>query len=46
MAEQWAAEHKEELIADAKRMIASSAELQKMYEKEQRQRQRMTQGRS
>ena len=38
MAEQWGAEHREELIADAKRMIASSPELQKMYEKEQRQR--------
>jgi hypothetical protein len=46
MAEQWAAEHREELIADAKRMIASSPELTKMYEKEQRQRQKMTQGRS
>jgi hypothetical protein len=38
LAEAWAAEHKEELVAEAKRMIASSPELQKMYEKEQRQR--------
>lgn len=40
MAGVWAAMHRDELIADAKRMIASSPELTKMYNKEQRQRQR------
>jgi hypothetical protein len=38
MAGAWMVEHRDELIADAKRMIASSPELTKMYEKEQRQR--------
>ncbi len=36
MAEMWAAMHRDELIADAKAMIASSLELTRMYEKEQR----------
>jgi hypothetical protein len=38
MAEMWLAMHRDEAVADAKKMIASSPELQKMYEKEQRQR--------
>jgi hypothetical protein len=37
MAGVWAEMHRDELIADAKRMIASSPELKRMYEKEQRQ---------
>jgi hypothetical protein len=36
MAQMWIEMHRDELIADAKAMIAKSPELTKMYEKEQR----------
>jgi hypothetical protein len=42
MAEMWLAMHKEELVAEAKRMAASSPELTKMLEKEQRQQPKST----
>jgi hypothetical protein len=42
MARVWAAMHRDELVADAKAMIAKSPELTKRYEKEQRQRAKLS----
>jgi hypothetical protein len=42
LSEAWVAEHKEELVAEAKRMIASSPELTKMYQKEERARAKLS----